>query len=64
MPLLAVETIDPELLEMLPDFRRRTRWFLRHRPDLAALVPRVTSEREWACGGCWRWSAATDCGKC
>jgi hypothetical protein len=39
MPLLAVEAIDPELLEMLPDFRRRMRWFLKHRPDLASLVP-------------------------
>ena len=40
MPLLAVETIDPELLERLPNFKRRMDWFLNHRPDLAGLVSR------------------------
>ena len=39
IPLLAVETIEPELLESLPDFKRRMDWFLHNRPDLAALVP-------------------------
>ena len=34
IPLFAVETIDAEMLEKLPDFRRRVEWFLRHRPDL------------------------------
>ena len=38
IPLLAVETIEPEVLERLPGFARRLRWFLRNRPDLAALV--------------------------
>jgi hypothetical protein len=38
IPLLAVETFDDELLERLPDFARRTRWFLENRPDLASLV--------------------------
>jgi hypothetical protein len=40
MPLLAVETIEPELLDRLPGFRRRMQWFLEHRPDLASLVSR------------------------
>jgi hypothetical protein len=40
IPLLAVETIDPDLLQKLPHFRRRMDWFLRHRPDLASLVSR------------------------
>ncbi len=40
MPLLAVETIGPDLLEMLPGFKRRMDWFLMHRPDLAGLVSR------------------------
>jgi hypothetical protein len=39
-PLFAVETIEPDLLEQLPNFRRRLEWFLTHRPDLAALVSR------------------------
>ncbi|HEX8969178.1 MAG TPA: glucosidase [Chloroflexota bacterium] len=40
IPLLAVEVIDPELVDALPSFRRRMDWFLRHRPDLAGLVSR------------------------
>jgi hypothetical protein len=40
MPLLAVQTIDPDLLEKLPSFTRRMDWFLDHRPDLASLVSR------------------------
>jgi hypothetical protein len=38
IPLFAVETLEPELLEKLPDFRRRLEWFLEYRPDLASLV--------------------------
>ncbi len=34
IPLFAVETIDAELLERLPNFRRRTEWFLENRTDL------------------------------
>jgi len=40
IPLFAVETLEPELLERLPDFKRRLQWFLTHRPDLANLVSR------------------------
>jgi hypothetical protein len=35
-PLFAVETLDPELLERLPAFKRRLEWFIDHRPDLTA----------------------------
>jgi len=38
IPLFAVETLEPELLEKLPDFKRRLEWFLAYRPNLAALV--------------------------
>jgi mannosylglycerate hydrolase MGH1-like protein/glycosyl hydrolase family 63 len=38
IPLFAVETLEPELLDKLPGFRRRLEWFLEHRPELAALV--------------------------
>jgi len=38
MPLLAVETLEPDVLEQLPDFKRRMDWFLRNRPELASLV--------------------------
>ncbi|MEJ7849081.1 MAG: hypothetical protein WKF92_13435 [Pyrinomonadaceae bacterium] len=36
IPLFAVETLESAWLEDLPDFRRRTEWFLENRPDLTA----------------------------
>ena len=38
IPMFAVETLDPELLEKVPGFASRMEWFLTHRPDLAKLV--------------------------
>jgi hypothetical protein len=38
IPMFAVETLDPELLEKVPGFASRLEWFLTHRPDLAKLV--------------------------
>ena len=38
IPLFAVETLEPELLEKVPEFTRRMEWFLNYRPDLASLV--------------------------
>jgi hypothetical protein len=38
IPLLAVETLEPDLLERMPGFRRRLRWFLANRPELSHLV--------------------------
>jgi len=40
IPLFAVEVLDPELLERLPDFHARLNWYLDYRPDLAKLVSR------------------------
>jgi hypothetical protein len=40
IPLFAVETIEPALLDQLPGFKARLEWFLEHRPDLARLVSR------------------------
>jgi len=40
IPLLAVETIEPDLLDALPEFKARLEWFLEHRPQLANLVSR------------------------
>jgi Glycosyl hydrolase family 63 C-terminal domain len=42
IPLFAVETLEPELLAKLPDFKRRLEWFLAYRPDLCALVSHWT----------------------
>jgi hypothetical protein len=38
IPLCAVETIEPEVLEALPTFKGHLEWFLTHRPDLTRLV--------------------------
>ncbi len=38
IPLFAVETLEPELLDQLPDFKRRLEWFINHRPDLTENV--------------------------
>jgi hypothetical protein len=40
VPLFAVETLEPEVLERLPGFAQRVEWFLNYRPDLANLVSR------------------------
>jgi hypothetical protein len=34
IPLFAVETLDPEVLDRLPSFKRRLEWFIDHRQDL------------------------------
>ena len=34
IPLYAVETLEPEALELLPDFRTRLDWFIANRQDL------------------------------
>ncbi len=38
IPLFAVETLEPELLDQLPDFKRRMEWFINNRPDLTGNV--------------------------
>jgi hypothetical protein len=38
IPLYAVETLEPEILERLPGFRRRMEWFIENRPDLTGNV--------------------------
>jgi len=38
IPLFAVETLEPEVLERLPGFARRLDWFVRHRQDLTQHV--------------------------
>ncbi|CAH2598996.1 Glucosidase [Rhodovastum atsumiense] len=40
IPLFAVEVIDQAMLDRLPDFAHRLRWYLNYRPDLARLVSR------------------------
>jgi hypothetical protein len=40
IPLAAVEVLDHDLLDRLPDFKRRVEWVLNNRPDLASLISR------------------------
>jgi hypothetical protein len=40
MPLLAVETIEPALLDALPGFKQRLEWYLTNQPDLCSLISR------------------------
>ena len=40
IPLLAVEVIGAEVIDRLPEFASRLRWFLGYRQDLAALISR------------------------
>ena len=40
IPLFAVETIEPETLERLPNFARRMDWVLKNKPELAGQVSR------------------------
>jgi hypothetical protein len=40
IPLFAVEVIDAALLEELPEFARRLRWYLKYKPELSSLVSR------------------------
>ncbi len=42
MPLLAVDSMEPDTLQMFPGFRDRLEWFLKHRPELSGLISRWT----------------------
>jgi len=46
IPLFAVETLDPELVESLPGFKRRLEWFIRHRNDLTRNVASMSAAGE------------------
>ena len=43
VPLLAVETLDEELLQRLPLFRSRLEWFIKNRPELVRDLSPVVS---------------------
>jgi len=46
IPLFAAETLEPELLEKLPRFRRRMEWFLEYRPHLVDHIASLTEPGE------------------
>ncbi len=44
IPLYAVDTLEPDLLEMLPDFKMRLEWFYENRPDLTNELASIVKE--------------------
>ncbi|MFN3324316.1 MAG: MGH1-like glycoside hydrolase domain-containing protein [Bryobacteraceae bacterium] len=44
IPLFAVDTLAPEVIEELPGFRKRMEWFLANRPDLCGNLASMTEE--------------------
>jgi hypothetical protein len=46
IPLFAVEAVEDEVIDRLPGFRKRMRWFLENRPDLADSVTYMESHHE------------------
>jgi len=48
IPLFAVETLDSDLLNRMPSFKRRMEWFIENRPDLTGNIAcmRTTGENE------------------
>ena len=44
LPLIAVEILDEKLVEKLPEFRKRIRWFLKYRHDLARHISLAEKE--------------------
>ncbi len=43
LPLVAVTTIGPATMARLPDFRARTEWFMRNRPEAQDVVQHMAS---------------------
>ena len=46
IPLFAVETLEPDLLQKLPRFRRRMEWFIEYRPWLVDYIHSLTEPGE------------------
>jgi hypothetical protein len=44
IPLFAVETLDPEVVDRLPGFKRRMQWFIENRPALSEHIETESTE--------------------
>jgi hypothetical protein len=44
IPLFAVQTVDAEVLEQFPGFKRRMEWFIENRPDLRQNIACMETE--------------------
>lgn len=48
IPLIAAEAIEHDTFERLPNFRKRTDWFIRHRQDLARHITYLDAHQDGA----------------
>ena len=44
IPLFAVDTMEPSVVDQLPGFRRRMEWFMKQRPDLCGNLASLSHE--------------------
>jgi hypothetical protein len=44
IPLFAMETLEPHVIEKLPGFQKRMEWFIRNRPDLCGNLASMTEK--------------------
>ncbi len=47
IPLFAVETLEPEIVERLPGFQRRMQWFIDNHPDVPEHIEMTAALRSW-----------------
>jgi hypothetical protein len=45
IPLFAVETLDPTIVDNLPGFKRRMQWFIENRPELSERLETESTDR-------------------
>jgi len=48
IPLIAAETLDAELLDSMPGFKKRMNWYLDHRKDLARQITYQDADKDGA----------------
>jgi hypothetical protein len=53
IPLFAVETIDSQVVDALPGFRKRFEWFINNRPNLTQILL-VWKQQAMRDEDCWR----------
>ncbi|MDD5564018.1 MAG: hypothetical protein PHQ91_09915 [Thermoanaerobaculaceae bacterium] len=46
IPLFACEVLDQDVIDRLPGFSKRMRWFLEHRPDLAGRISCMAADAD------------------
>jgi hypothetical protein len=44
LPLMAIETLQPQLMERLPNFKRRLDWFVKNRPELSRNIASLSAD--------------------